>query len=86
MAGQVSETHTFGPNTVNQFSGSVLYYAAIFAPSDPSGALAALPTYSHFNDGSFRRCRRQLGKLLPGFCFPQRPARVPVSGLRRLSP
>jgi len=53
MAGQVSETHTFGPNAVNQLSGSVLYYAAIFNPSDPSGALAALPTYVNFTDGSF---------------------------------
>ncbi len=53
MAGQVSETHTFGPNAVNQLSGSVLYYAAIFNPSNPSGALAALPTFVNFTDGSF---------------------------------
>jgi hypothetical protein len=45
MTGQVSEIHTFGPNTVNQFGGSTLFYAAVFIPSDPSGALAALPTY-----------------------------------------
>ena len=53
MAGQVSETHTFGPNAVNQLSGSVLYYAAIFNPSNPSGALSALPTFLNFTDGSF---------------------------------
>jgi hypothetical protein len=53
MAGQVSETHTFGPSAVNQLSGSVLYYAAIFAPSNLSGATSALPTYVSFNDGSF---------------------------------
>jgi len=53
MSGQVSETHTFGPNTVNQFSGSVLYYSAIFRPSDPSGALAALPTFMNFAGGAF---------------------------------
>jgi outer membrane receptor protein involved in Fe transport len=45
MTGQVSEIHTFGPNTVNQFGGSALFYAAVFLPSDPNGALAALPTY-----------------------------------------
>ena len=53
MAGQVSETHTFGSSAVNQLSGSVLYYAAIFNPSNPSGALAALPTFLNFTDGSF---------------------------------
>jgi Carboxypeptidase regulatory-like domain/TonB dependent receptor len=53
MAGQVSETHTFGPTAVNQLSGSVLYYAAIFNPSNPSAALAALPTVLNFTDGSF---------------------------------
>ena len=46
MTGQVSETHIFGPNTVNEFKGSALFYAAVFVPSDPSGALAALPTLS----------------------------------------
>jgi hypothetical protein len=53
MAGQVSETHTFSPTAVNQLSGSVLYYAAIFNPNNPSGALAALPTFLNFTDGSF---------------------------------
>ncbi|MGD1090319.1 MAG: carboxypeptidase regulatory-like domain-containing protein, partial [Verrucomicrobiota bacterium] len=53
MAGQVSETHTFGPNAVNQLSGSVLFYSALFTPSDPSGALAALPTYLNFTDGEY---------------------------------
>ena len=54
MSAQVSETHTFSPTTVNTLSGSVLYYAAIFAESNPSGALAALPTYLHFTDGAFQ--------------------------------
>jgi hypothetical protein len=35
MTGQVSETHTFGPNTVNEFKASTLFYAAVFVPSDP---------------------------------------------------
>jgi hypothetical protein len=54
MSGQVSEIHTFNSTTVNQLNGSVLYYAAIFAPSDGSGALAGLPTYLHFTDGAFQ--------------------------------
>ena len=53
MSGQVSEIHTFGANAVNQFSGSALFYGAMFTPSDPSGALAALPTYVHFSTGVF---------------------------------
>jgi len=53
MSGQVSEIHTFGPNTVNQFGGSVLYYSAIFGPADPSGALAALPTFLNFSGSPF---------------------------------
>ncbi len=53
MSAQVSEVHTFGPNTVNQFSGSALFYAAVFQPSDPSGALAALPTFMTFSGTPF---------------------------------
>jgi hypothetical protein len=48
MSGQLSETHIFGPNTVNEFKGSALFYAAVFDPSDPSGSLAALPTFMIF--------------------------------------
>lgn len=48
MTGQVAETHVFGPNTVNEFKGSALFYAAVFVPSDPSAALSALPTYMIF--------------------------------------
>jgi hypothetical protein len=66
MAGQVSETHTFGPNAVNQFSGSVLYYAAIFNPSDPSGALAALPTFMSISPTAFLAGGRPGGD--PQFC------------------
>ncbi|HEX5227108.1 MAG TPA: TonB-dependent receptor, partial [Bryobacteraceae bacterium] len=69
MQGQVSETHTFGPNTVNQFNASVLFYAAVFTPSDQAGALAALPTYMNFAGDAFT----QVGALgePPGFFFPQ---------------
>jgi hypothetical protein len=53
MTGQVSETHVFGPNTVNEFKGSAYYYAAVFEPSDPAGALAALPTFMTFSGTPF---------------------------------
>jgi hypothetical protein len=53
MSGQVSETHIFGPNTVNEFKGSTLFYAAVFVPSDPSGALNALPTEVNFSGTPF---------------------------------
>ena len=69
MQGQVSETHVFGPNAVNQFNGSVLFYGAVFVPSDPSGALNALPTYIAFAGSPFS----QVGAFgePPGFFFPQ---------------
>ena len=72
MQGQVSETHVFGPNTVNQFNASVLFYAAVFVPSDPSGALAALPTFIGFSGNSFSPTGAW-GEppFPPGFFFPQ---------------
>lgn len=53
MSGQISETHSFGPNTVNEFKGSAFYYAAVFVASDPTGALAALPTVVNFSGTPF---------------------------------
>jgi hypothetical protein len=53
MSGQVSEIHTFGANAVNQLNASALFYGAIFTPSDPAGALAALPTYVRFSGDVF---------------------------------
>jgi hypothetical protein len=53
MSAQLSESHIFGPNTVNQFGASILFYAATFAPSDPTGALAALPTFLEFSGSPF---------------------------------
>jgi hypothetical protein len=72
MSGSVSEVHTFGPNTVNQFSGSALFYAALFVPSDSSGALSALPTYLAFSGNSFAPVGA-LGEppYPPAFFFPQ---------------
>ena len=70
MTGQVSETHVFGPNTVNQFNGSALFYAAVFVPSDPSGALAALPTFIDFLRHAFLRVGAY-GETRASFFFPQ---------------
>jgi hypothetical protein len=53
MSGVLSETHVLGPNTVNEFRGSALFYSAEFVPSNPSGALAALPTYVMFSGNPF---------------------------------
>ncbi len=72
MQGQVSETHVFGPNSVNQFNASVLFYAAVFVPSDPSGALSALPTFVGFSGNSLSPVGAW-GEppFPPGFFFPQ---------------
>ncbi len=72
MSGSVSEVHTFGSNTVNQFSGSALFYAAIFVPSDPTGALAALPTFVAFSGTPFAPVGA-FGEppYPPAFFFPQ---------------
>jgi hypothetical protein len=72
MSGQVSEIHTFGPNTVNQFNGSALFYAAIFVPSDSAGALAALPTFVGLAGNPFTPAGA-FGEppFPPGFFFPQ---------------
>jgi len=69
MQGQVSETHTFGSTAVNQFNASTLFYGAVFVPSDPSGALAAMPTFLDFAGNAFS----SIGALgePPGFFFPQ---------------
>lgn len=41
--GQLSNTHVFGPNLVNQFIGSVFWYSAIFKQSDAALASSTLP-------------------------------------------
>ncbi len=68
MNAQISEIHTFGPSTVNQFNGSALYYSAIFNASNPSGALSALPTFINFSGTPFT----SVGALGEpgGFFFP----------------
>ena len=71
MTGQISETHIFGPNTVNEFKGSGLFYAAIFVPTDESGALSALPTFVGFSGSPFSPVGFGEPPFPPGFFFPQ---------------
>jgi outer membrane receptor protein involved in Fe transport len=73
MLAQVSETHVFGPNTVNQFNASTLFYAAVFVPSDPSAALSALPTFVNFSGGTFTSVGPygEPAANSEGFFFPQ---------------
>ncbi len=73
MSGQVAEIHTFGANAVNQFSGSALFYGAVFTLSDPAGAVAALPTYMYFLGGALT----DTGAYgTPGFSFYPNGRRV----------
>ena len=72
MSGQVSEIHSFDPNTVNQLNGSVLFYASVFVPSNANGALAALPTFVALSGGDFTAAGA-FGEppFPPGFFYPQ---------------
>ncbi|MGH9534309.1 MAG: carboxypeptidase regulatory-like domain-containing protein [Terriglobales bacterium] len=63
--GQMHETHIFGPDSVNSFILSGMYYSAIFQPANPSATLAAFPTTIDFAGGSLY----QLGG--EDFDFPQ---------------
>jgi outer membrane receptor protein involved in Fe transport len=69
MNGQVAWTHIFSPNTVNEFKGSSNFYGAVFTPSDPAGALAALPTFLTFSGNPFTSVGA-FGEPGP-FFFPQ---------------
>jgi hypothetical protein len=68
---QLSETHTFGSDKINDFKASLLWYSAGFAMENPQAAVAALPITPsstatiELNDGSLSA----LNGL--GFLFPQ---------------
>lgn len=65
MTGQVSESHTFSPTTVNQFNGSAFFYAAAFQPVNISAALQALPTVVEVSGSPISRIGGQ------NYAFPQ---------------
>jgi len=71
MNAQVSETHVFGPNTVNELKGSVLFYSAVFSPSNEAGSLSALPTFVGFAGNTFTPIGFGEPPFPPGFFFPQ---------------
>ena len=50
--GQLNYTHVFNPNVVNNFIFSNLFYSAIFASQNSSGALAAFPAILSSTDTS----------------------------------
>ncbi|HYA17156.1 MAG TPA: carboxypeptidase regulatory-like domain-containing protein [Bryobacteraceae bacterium] len=73
MSAQIAENHIFGPNTVNQFNASSLFYAAVFVASNPTGALAALPTFLGFSGNAFTGIGAYAEPAFPptNFYFPE---------------
>ncbi len=73
--GQLNYTHLFSPNVVNNFIGSVLYYAAVFGNPDPAAALALFPGNLAFVDGSSTTAlgtgSGNPGGFAAGFAYPQ---------------
>ena len=49
--GQISESHTFGPNTTNQLILSGQWYSAAFTNANPAATYAAFPTTLIFLNG-----------------------------------
>jgi outer membrane receptor protein involved in Fe transport len=62
--GQVSETHVFSPNVINELKVSELWYSAIFKNANQAATLAAFPTTLQFIGGF-----SNLGGI--DFAFPQ---------------
>jgi Carboxypeptidase regulatory-like domain len=52
MQGQIGETHTFGPNAVNQFVLGGQYYKAVFEPASVPAQRNTFPVSIWFFDGS----------------------------------
>jgi Carboxypeptidase regulatory-like domain len=73
--GQLNYTHIFSPTVVNNFIGSVLYYAAVFGNPDPAAALALFPGNLAFIDGSSTTAlgtgSGNPGGFAAGFEYPQ---------------
>ncbi|MGA8677106.1 MAG: carboxypeptidase-like regulatory domain-containing protein, partial [Candidatus Acidiferrales bacterium] len=73
--GQLNYTHIFSPTVVNNFIGSVLYYAAIFGSTNPGPALALFPGNLAFIDGSATTAlgtgSGNPGGFAQGFLYPQ---------------
>jgi len=69
--GQLNYTHTFSPNVVNNFIGSVLYYSAIFGSPNLTSALNTFPYILASADSSLTALGSGGSDYLAGFLFPQ---------------
>jgi hypothetical protein len=69
--GQLNYTHTFTPNVVNNFIGSVLYYSAIFGSPDLSAGLATFPYIVTSSNSSLTALGVGGSDFPVGFLFPQ---------------
>ena len=86
MTGQISETHVFGPETVNEFKGSALFYSAVFSRPTPAERWRLCRLIWAFRHPvlSYRRLGR--AAFPSRFLFPAGPARLPVSDPGRSLP
>jgi Carboxypeptidase regulatory-like domain len=62
---QLSETHTFGNNKVNNFIASLQWYSALFTMTNPTAEFQALPETLFLDDGSLFPLNNE------GDAFPQ---------------
>jgi len=62
---QVSETHTFGANKVNNFIASLQWYSALFTMTNPTAEFQTLPETVFLDDGSLFPLNNE------GTAFPQ---------------
>jgi carboxypeptidase family protein len=62
---QLSETHTFGANKVNNFIASLQWYSALFTMTNPIAEFKTLPESVFLNDGSLFNLNNE------GTAFPQ---------------
>src|SRR5579863_2809051 len=62
---QLSETHTFGNNKVNNFIASLQWYSALFTITNPTAEFQALPETVFLDDGSLFPVNNE------GTAFPQ---------------
>src|SRR5580693_8833016 len=62
---QLSETHTFGNNKVNNFIASLQWYSALFTMTNPTAEFQALPETLFLDDGSLFPLNNE------GTAFPQ---------------
>jgi hypothetical protein len=75
---QLSETHTFGANKVNNFIASLQWYSALFTMTNPTAEFQTLPQTVLLGDNSLFPLNNE------GTAFPQGRVCHPVWDCRRL--